>query len=836
VGDDENDQASAHKRTDLERPFQASESPAVPLRSGTVLAGRYEIGKAIGQGGMGLVVQAFDRTLGVEVAIKIVRSEYAGEREWSERLAREVKLARQIQHPNVCRVFDYAQADGRAFLIMELATGGTLRDELGAGKTAARPLAARIADARAIAVGLGAIHAAGIVHRDISPQNALRMRDGRLVLSDFGLATDSFDGTTSVRGGTVAYMAPEVARGGRANFAADLWALGAVIHETVFGQRLQWDPESGEMRSSVTRQRRLTRTERSVLDLCHACLVPNPARRPRDAGEIAARLSEQGLTRSAGRRWGRQAATVAGAAVVIAAVVVGGQRIWTARKRAPQAAATAAAIDPLMIVPTGEPDDWTDKSQILAEVPGRIRCLVPLPDRHTVRFVWGYPPHAEDVDTRTGKRTPSPLVPDAYAEGCPDLSRDGKRLVYAGHTADDRAYAFVSTHPDGRYAVPEVPIAEPSMSSDPVWLPDSETFTYDIDDAHVAVFSVATKRSEVVPATNAPVFTTFHAVVGDRIFVGSVLETLEMDIGEFSLPRLTQTAHFHLPSHVLDVTSPGRREYYGSAIYGDERVILQIEPLRNRGRFVGKVRGQSLRTPVFVEPGVAFLSNVRNESLIFRLGTTDARVPVASEIGWASRCGDRTIATAEKNGEDRTVWLDSRGRIDDSFADGDGSVTPTCSSDGQLIFLATMGPKPEVRRCDRAGCRRIFEGNSESLALSPDDRRLAFLASDNRGHVIRWIGSDGLGGGRAIAEVGTGCTPTWANERDLWVAVRKGPKVIWTEFDTDSAIPTGRTSPGTRDCTDGVDDPASPNKPATRIESTFRTQLRFLSEKYLPAR
>ncbi len=79
-------------------------------------------------------------------------------------------------------------------------------------------------------------------------------------------------------------------------------------------------------------------------------------------------------------------------------------------------------------------------------------------------------------------------------------------------------------HPDGRDAVPEVPIAEPSMSSDPVWLPDSETIAYDIDDAHVAVFSVATKRSEVVPATNAPIFTTFHAVIGDRVIVGSVLE------------------------------------------------------------------------------------------------------------------------------------------------------------------------------------------------------------------------------------------------------------------------------------------------------------------------
>jgi hypothetical protein len=835
VAEDDDDSTSPLRTTEVERPFPSSDSPMVPLRSGMVLGGRYEIGKTIGQGGMGVVVQAFDRTLAVEVAIKIVRAEYAAEREWSERLAREVKLARQIQHPNVCRVFEYAQADGRAFLIMELAMGGTLRDELRTGTTATRPLAARIADARAIAAGLGAIHAAGIVHRDISPHNALRMSDGRLVLSDFGLATDSSDGTTSIRGGTAAYMAPEVVRGGRASFSADIWGLGAVIHETVFGQPLRWDPESGEMRSSVAGLR-LTRTERSVLEICRACLTLNPARRPRDAAEIAARLSEAGLVQSVGRRWRRQAATAAAAAFVIVAAVVGGQRVKTSRKRAAATATAAAAVDPLMIVPIGEPDDWTDTSKVLAEVPGRIRCLVPLPDHHTVRFVWGDPPHAEDIDTRTGEQTASPLVPDAYAEGCPDLSRDGGRVVYAGHTPDDRAYAFVSTHPDGRDGVPEVPIAEPTMSSDPVWLPDGKMFTYDIDSSHVGVFSLATKRSEVVPAAEAPVFTIYHAVVGDRVLITSILETEdETDLAEFSLPGLQRMIHFHLPTPALDVMSPGRDEYYCSVMRGDRWVILKIEPLLDRGRFVGEVRGQSLRTPVFVEHGTAFLSIASKGNMILRRGKTEDRVPVGNDIGWASRCGDRIIATESKSGKVRTVWLDPKGRIVDSFPDGDGTVTPTCSSDGRLTFLATLGPKPEVRRCDRAGCRRIFEGNSGWLTLSSDDRRLAFLSSDNRGHVVRWIAADGSGGGREIAEVDIGCAPAWENDRDLWIALRKGRKLIWTEFNTDSAVPTGRTSPGTSDCIFGVVDPASPIKAPSRVEVTFRTQLRFLPEKYLPA-
>jgi serine/threonine-protein kinase len=106
-----------------------------------VLGGRYEIRELIGRGGMGLVVRAYDRTLGAAVAIKILRAEYAGERQWAERLAREVRLARQINHPHVCRVFDFQESDGRVFVVMELATGGTLRDEIASGATRARPLA-----------------------------------------------------------------------------------------------------------------------------------------------------------------------------------------------------------------------------------------------------------------------------------------------------------------------------------------------------------------------------------------------------------------------------------------------------------------------------------------------------------------------------------------------------------------------------------------------------------------------------------------------------------------------------------------------------------------------
>src|SRR5262249_45042488 len=147
--------------------------------------------------------------------------------------------ARQIQHPHVCRVFDFHQADGRVFLVMELAARGTLREEIRSEAGRARPLAERIADARAVASALAAIHQAGIVHRALTPQNLLRMSDGRVVLTDFGLATDVREGS-SVQGGTISYMAPELLRGGRSSFVSDVWALGVVMHEIVFREKPRW--------------------------------------------------------------------------------------------------------------------------------------------------------------------------------------------------------------------------------------------------------------------------------------------------------------------------------------------------------------------------------------------------------------------------------------------------------------------------------------------------------------------------------------------------------------------------------------------------------------------
>jgi serine/threonine-protein kinase len=277
------------ERTEL-RGTSVGTAAAAVVGPGSVLDGRYQIEAILGQGGSGTVVRAWDRVLSELVALKILHPARAAETSWIRRLAREVKVARAIRHPNVCRVFDLGNADGQWFVTMELATGGSLRERLQTGGGASRPIAERLADARALCAGLAAIHAVGIIHRDVTPQNVLCMADGRLVLSDFGLAIGTTDNTT-VHGGTPSYMAPETLMGERADLRSDVWQLGAILHEVLFGRRPEWErgPDGLAMKWPLGAE--ATPVEEELARLCADCLAQNPAGRPATAMAVAGRLA-----------------------------------------------------------------------------------------------------------------------------------------------------------------------------------------------------------------------------------------------------------------------------------------------------------------------------------------------------------------------------------------------------------------------------------------------------------------------------------------------------------------------------------------------------------------
>jgi hypothetical protein len=776
----------------------------------------------------------------VAVAIKILRAELAGQRMWTQRLAREVRLARQINHPHVCRVFDFEQADGRAFVVMELAGKGTLRDELRTGSLAARPAAERIADARAVASALEAIHRAGIIHRDVSPQNLLRMGDGRLVVSDFGLAVDVSEGTSSVHGGTVAYMAPEVLRGGPATFASDIWGLGVVMHEIVFGMKPRWS-ESATPTMLPPKLRRLTREERAVFETCRACTARDPADRLVREGDVARMLAER--PRWWRRAWGwrraaaRRPVVLAGALTLAAAVAVGG--LW-ARHRWP-VLVTQPSAQALLIAPTGEAADWTDTSTVLVEVPDRITCTRLLPDRRTIRFVWGTPPRAEDFDLVTRKRGPSPLVPAAYAEGCPDLSPDGKRLVFQSHTPEGRAFAFVSERPDGKDAVPAVQTAEPTMSSEPTWLPDGESFSYDVDPKHMGVFSTVEARLTVLPEpTLRPFVTSFRSVAGGRIFVSRTSETLDTDLVAHSWPLLREELRLRYSGIVMDlVRDPLDALYFVDTTKTQYAQIVAIYPDIRRARRLGRIRDRIIRYPQLSAAGFTFVSVHAGADLFAKASDGSmTRVTHDWKVFNAANCaGDFIVQRYEDsirsdgNRETTIERIDRRGARVAVLEHGAAEGPPGCSPDGNIIFLVGSST-PGITRCERGKCRRLSSIAAHSLAVSPDGRRLVVLTFDQRGVEV-WLLKSDTGEARYISESETGCRPGWASMDSLWISRRRAGEFVWVEVNADSGRETGRVVRGSRDCSDGGFDPASPVDPNIRIVNDQTSQLRLLDMKFL---
>ncbi|MGE5334864.1 MAG: protein kinase domain-containing protein, partial [Nitrososphaerota archaeon] len=201
---------------------------------------RYELGEPIGRGGMATIHKATDVRMHVEVAIKILREVYSSDPKFVTRFQREARAARALEHPNIVRVYDYGQSGDAYYIVMELVNGYDLRRYLKQQGTLPPDHAVEIA--HDVALGLGAAHRRGIVHRDVKPQNILINDDGLVKLTDFGIASVYKDAdaerltTTGMTLGTVQYYAPEQAQGEIVTPAADVYALGIVMYEMLTGK------------------------------------------------------------------------------------------------------------------------------------------------------------------------------------------------------------------------------------------------------------------------------------------------------------------------------------------------------------------------------------------------------------------------------------------------------------------------------------------------------------------------------------------------------------------------------------------------------------------------
>ena len=206
------------------------------LTEGVLLVGRYEVLRPIGRGGMGRVYKARDRVLDDDVAIKVLRHELVQDPEMARRFMSEIKLARKVSHPNVCRIHDYGEDSGLLFISMEYIDGQGLKERLQATPSVEEAFEVVLQIAR----GLAAVHGHGIIHRDFKASNIMLTRGGVVKLMDFGIAKDAFADTTGVTRegqvmGTPEYMSPEQAGGLKLDFRSDIYSLGCVVFEIFTG-------------------------------------------------------------------------------------------------------------------------------------------------------------------------------------------------------------------------------------------------------------------------------------------------------------------------------------------------------------------------------------------------------------------------------------------------------------------------------------------------------------------------------------------------------------------------------------------------------------------------
>lgn len=260
---------------------------------GSVLLGRYRLVALLGRGGMGEVYRADDLRLGQTVALKFLPDALARDADSRERFYAELRIGRQVSHPNVCRLYDLVEFEQQQALSMEYVDGEDLASLL--RRLGRLPVAKGIEIARDLCAGLEAAHQRGVIHRDLKPGNVMIDGQGRARITDFGIAAliDRIDGEPFA--GTPAYMAPELLDGEPASVRSDLYALGLILLEAFTGQ----PPAQGVSLLQLKQQRQqaapslgpqAAEIPAELRQLLLACLAPRPQDRPASAAELLAAL------------------------------------------------------------------------------------------------------------------------------------------------------------------------------------------------------------------------------------------------------------------------------------------------------------------------------------------------------------------------------------------------------------------------------------------------------------------------------------------------------------------------------------------------------------------
>ena len=831
--DERGDDPAEQSFTDVgDEPFIAA--AVLEIERGAVLAGRYQIETTIGKGGSGVVLRAFDRIAQMPVAVKILKPELAADPRWVERFSRELRLARQIQHANVCRVFDIGEADGHRFLTMELASEGTLRTGSRADAQP-RSVEERIADARALVAGMAAIHAAGIVHRDVKPENLLRMEDGRLVVSDFGLATNPAQtASVTLMVGTPSYMAPEMSMGDPASFRSDVWAIGVVMHEILFGHRPEWEVTARErvFRSPVDKN--ASATVRALAQLCRECAGETPPARPADAVEVARRFVRaeqsaavprpQRLSRK--QRW-RMAAVVA----VSAAIALG---VGLAHKRAPIAVPGTSGQRALQLA--GKAND-VSASRRVATFEGRVHCFSMLPGGRTVRVVVGEPQRAFDVDTETGAQVASPLRPETYLYGCPVLSSDGRELLY--ESVDDAGvHQILYSHsPDGEGG------RVLTKGVNPEWIADTDDFVFDLDLTHAAVFSIPVMNSSVVPDDSNGQRRLAGKAVSAR---GNLLALRYLDArGEnlfvvHSLPDLEMRATFSLSGSVRNLRFDMRTDDLEVSVDGPEgnALLATIDWRASMARYHASLTDWDLRSALSDGHGTTFLLSRRLLDDVWEYASPTAQPRRLTSDGGndnvARSASGRLLIQSRRHSDGYVIMLFEPGSTVPALTTpGPHDVTPVFSERGDDWFYV-RSDRQTIVHCDAgSSCAEIHADPQGPIwpVPSPNSQRVAYLTWLNTPRLKLLSLSNG-----AVRDLGAAlvdCAPVWTDDDHIWVLQASERRPEWIEIDLRTSRRSGRRQQAGAEAADHRDcsmkENISPTRyPQVRVIASESSEIRAL--------
>jgi serine/threonine protein kinase len=306
-----------------------------------LVAGRYEIERPLGHGAMATVDLARDVELDRHVALKRLAENLSRDEELRARFLREGRLAARLAHPNVVRIFDVGEDDERPFIAMEYVDGQTLAELV----RRRGPLPAREVAELGVQIcrALAAAHEAGLVHRDVKPQNLLLDSNRLLKLGDFGIAF-GLGGTRLTMAGTVlgtaAYLAPEQARGEEVTAAADVYGVGAVLYELLTGRPPRTPTSLADLTDSTTIASPVG-TPPALARIVMRCLAADPAARPPSAAALAHELAatlpghpsqaETEITTPSVRRSKKVRPTLALAALAVGAIAGGGIAVVATR-------------------------------------------------------------------------------------------------------------------------------------------------------------------------------------------------------------------------------------------------------------------------------------------------------------------------------------------------------------------------------------------------------------------------------------------------------------------------------------------------------------------------